>query len=448
MSEPGRQPLRRPMRSGKMSGAGRLFALLSIPVVLTLAACHEHSYGPDGKYVSGASVPLKPTKASMAKTSRPKSKKSVTAKTTPAARRVVVTAAKKSPPATASVENVKVAAAVTEASVGAADAAPTELTEGARIEATRIEAWSAAVAKDLAQGCKAGDPADAAALQACRQLVFASPKLRKAVAPVALWGRQHPGDRQAIGDSGLTELSPDVLFGLYLPLFMFDGSSRVSQNDTDKLYRVELGAAFRSRLAAGDFPEPLWHDGEQWKALQRTTAVVLWLSPEPLGLKAVEWLADDAATAAAQPVAPPRSFDGKWMWTDDSGALQPKIAQFAGLLQPENPFLEKLSASYHQLAQSLDDGKCSSCHVPSNPNSMKRLVLLQTPVHAAGEVQRLIKSVDSGSMPVDPQSGAAIALDADVKSRLLATAREFEALVDKAKAWERKRAQESAAASP
>ena len=46
-------------------------------------------------------------------------------------------------------------------------------------------------------------------------------------------------------------------------------------------------------------------------------------------------------------------------------------------------------------------GHCNGCHVPNNPSRMSRLVLLQTPVHAASEIKRIMRSVRDNEMPID-----------------------------------------------
>jgi hypothetical protein len=68
---------------------------------------------------------------------------------------------------------------------------------------------------------------------------------------------------------------------------------------------------------------------------------------------------------------------------------------------------------------------------------MKRLVLLQTPAHAAGEIERLMKAVREDKMPID-EIGIEQPLDAKLKSSLLESGGAFEALVLAAKDWESK----------
>jgi hypothetical protein len=140
---------------------------------------------------------------------------------------------------------------------------------------------------------------------------------------------------------------------------------------------------------------------------------------------------------ASEPVTQ-APFDGKWMWTDAAGRTQPQVTLFDGLFRPDNPYLPKLDSSYRTLALRMRDAQCDTCHVPNNPDNMKRIVLLQTPAHAAGEIQRLMKAVREDKMPRD-EFGIEQPLDAKLKSALLESGGAFEALLQGAKDWEAKR---------
>ena len=137
-------------------------------------------------------------------------------------------------------------------------------------------------------------------------------------------------------------------------------------------------------------------------------------------------------------------FDDKWMWTDAAGRVQPQVTLFDGLFRAENPYLPKLDTAYKALALKMRDAQCDSCHVPNNPEGMKRLVLLQTPAHAAGEIERLMKAVRADKMPLD-EVGIEQPLDAKLKSALLERGSAFEAVVHAAKDWEAMRRNQSSA---
>ena len=84
----------------------------------------------------------------------------------------------------------------------------------------------------------------------------------------------------------------------------------------------------------------------------------------------------------------------------------------------------------------MRDGTCNNCHVPDNPEKMKRLVLLQTPAHAAAEIRRVMAEVRTNRMPLD-DLGIEKELDAATKAALLKFGAAFEATVNAAYAWER-----------
>jgi hypothetical protein len=66
---------------------------------------------------------------------------------------------------------------------------------------------------------------------------------------------------------------------------------------------------------------------------------------------------------------------------------------------------------------------------------MRRLVLLQTPLHAAAEIERVIKDVKQDRMPLD-EMGIEKPLDEGKKQKLLADAEAFAAVVKLAREWE------------
>ena len=73
-------------------------------------------------------------------------------------------------------------------------------------------------------------------------------------------------------------------------------------------------------------------------------------------------------------------------------------------------------------------------------SSMRRLALMHTPAHAAGEIARMMKAVREDRMLLD-EYGIGQPLDPALKRALLDTGGEFEAMVRAAKDWEATRRQ-------
>ena len=86
---------------------------------------------------------------------------------------------------------------------------------------------------------------------------------------------------------------------------------------------------------------------------------------------------------------------------DKEGRIQPRVTLFDGLFRQDNPYLPKLDFTYRTLALRMRDAQCDNCHMPNNPMPMRRLVLMHTPAHAAGEIARLMKAVREDRMPLD-----------------------------------------------
>jgi hypothetical protein len=303
----------------------------------------------------------------------------------------------------------------------------------------QLERLAADLAGELSRLCPAAPPGDQAAFDRCRQGLFQDSLLKRSLMSRVLWGRpsKEPGAR--LKDTTLTQFAPDVLAGLYLPLFMFNGRHTVEYDARESLFVIRLETAFRNRLAPGQFPYPFWHDEAKWGTYQGANSILLWIDPKASRIKIAQFT-DRGATppiVVAEPFRQPQ-FDGKWLWTDGEGRTQPQVTLFDGLFRADNPYLPKLDAAYRSLALRMRDAQCDSCHVPDNPDHMKRIVLLQTPAHAAGEIQRLMKAVREDRMPRD-EVGIEQPLDAKLKSALLESGGAFETLVRAAKDWEARR---------
>jgi hypothetical protein len=303
----------------------------------------------------------------------------------------------------------------------------------------RIEAGVVQLASDLAVICPLADPGDQAAYERCRLALFHDSLLRRSLNTILLWGRPNPKAVETLEKTTLTQFAPEVWTGLYAPMFMFDGTWAIEYDERERLYRARLGALFRNALAPGQYPYPFWHSAKKWNDYQSANAVVFWIKPESGTIMVGQFTNDGREDARLKSLPIARSpFDGQWMWTDADGTIQPQPALFRGLFAADNPYLAKLEPSYREFANAMRKGHCNECHVPNNPNGISRLVLLQTPVHAASEIKRLMNAVRQNDMPLD-DTGLYREIDADTKAALLQHGAAFEAVVDAARAWERTR---------
>jgi hypothetical protein len=105
------------------------------------------------------------------------------------------------------------------------------------------------------------------------------------------------------------------------------------------------------------------------------------------------------------------------------------------LFSANNPYLAKLEVTYKSFALQLRESQCMQCHVPNNPDGMKKLVLLQSPAHAAAEIKRVLKSVLEDRMPLS-EFGTEEPLDEHTKAALMKEGAAFARVVDAAKDWE------------
>ncbi|MDB5871897.1 MAG: hypothetical protein JWQ07_1339 [Ramlibacter sp.] len=299
------------------------------------------------------------------------------------------------------------------------------------------------IATELATHCPLAPAGDTAAYNACRKALFGPSALRAHLPEILLWGRQSKTPNATLRQTNLTQFAPDVWTNMYVPLFMFNGRHTVEWVPEERMFLVRLEAAFRNRLAPGQFPYPFWHDEAKWATYENANAVMLWLNPENRQVRAAQFT-DRAATPLLQPVTPVQhaKYEGPWLWTDEKGNTQPAVTLFDGVYQADNPFIKSIDRQYRDLALQLRESQCVNCHVPSNPDKMTRLVLLSTPAHAAGEVDRLIKAVREDRMPMD-EFRLSYALSPENKKWLLESAEAFKTTVRAAQAWEQQAARKT-----
>jgi len=298
-----------------------------------------------------------------------------------------------------------------------------------------IESMADAVALELQQVCSPASPADQAAFDRCRLALFGDSTLRRSLAPRLLWGRRNQDAAAVLKDTNLTQFAPDVLTGMYLSLFMYSGEHSVEYVERERMYLIRLQSGFRNRLPPGQFPYPFWHEEGKWGVYQASQAVLLWVDPKTAKIVIGQFTerGPGSAAVATQPINP--KFDGNWMWMDREGRIQPRVTLFDGLFRQDNPYLAKLDFTYRTLALRMRDAQCETCHMPNNPLPMRRLVIMHTPAHAAGEISRLMKAVREDRMPLD-EAGIEAPLEPALKRALLESGGAFEALVKAAKDWE------------
>jgi len=313
---------------------------------------------------------------------------------------------------------------------------------------TAIQQAAREIAGELATHCPLAPAGDTSAYNACRKALFGPSALRAHLPDFLLWGRQSKNANATLRQTNLTQFAPDVWTNMYAPLFMFNGQHTVQWIPEERLFLIRLETAFRNRLAPGQFPYPFWHDEAKWATYENANSFMLWVHPDSGKIRAAQFT-DRAPNALLQTVQPVKhaKHEAGWLWTDDKGKTQPAVTLFDGVYRPENPHIKAMDRQYRDLALQLRESQCTQCHVPNNPDKMSRLVLLSTPAHAAGEIERLIKSVREDRMPVD-EFRLAMPLASDKKEWLLQRAEAFRAVVQAAQDWEKNASPVSASASP
>ena len=225
---------------------------------------------------------------------------------------------------------------------------------------------------------------------------------------------------------------------MYLSLFTFTGRQSVDKETREHIKVIHIEAYFRNAVPPGEYPYPFWHSADKWNAYETANELKFYLTPA--GQVFVVTRSQGGSEAARGPythVTPP-AFDGHWQWTDSWGHLQPRVSLFSNKYSTANPFLPSLDNAYRNFATDARKATCLECHAPDNQAEMDHLVLLQTPMHASGEIDRVIKEVRNGEMPRD-DVGLRKEIDPKLRADILRTAEEFRRALAEADQWEAKR---------
>jgi hypothetical protein len=307
----------------------------------------------------------------------------------------------------------------------------------------KLEEMATTLATELAKICPKTDYGDTAAFKSCSASLAQASFLP--FAPDILWG----GDQASlkIKKRHLTHFSAKVFQQMYLPLMTFTGKWTIAHDDRENLDIIKLESYFRNELPAGEYPYPFWHSAAKWNAYEVMNQVSFYLNDK--GQIFVATRGDTGSNADKGQYAhvdhEPFQKD-HWQWTDEKGQQQPEVTLFSARYQASNPHMQRLDRTYRAFASEMRQASCVGCHNPSNPQDVEWLTLLQTPSHAAGEIDRVIKEVADGSMPQD-ELGLKKEIDPKLRESILRTAQAFRNELVAADAWEKTREERGAVAS-
>jgi hypothetical protein len=233
----------------------------------------------------------------------------------------------------------------------------------------------------------------------------------------------------------LTHFKPAIFQLMYMSLFTFSGHWSVDTDAREHVSVIHIDADFRNALPPGEFPYPFWHSADKWNAYETATELKFYLDHDGRVFVVTRSQGGAAGNRGTWTHVMPPAFDGHWQWTDASGQLQPHVSLFSNRYSAANPYLAPLDQAYRNFAAEARKGTCLECHAPNNESGMDHLVLLQTPMHAAGEIDRVLKEVKSGEMPHD-DLGLPKEIDPRLRAAILTTGEAFRGQLARADAWE------------
>jgi hypothetical protein len=321
------------------------------------------------------------------------------------------------------------------AALGAGALAVAVMTAGADTQPPfDFNKYAAEFAASLAKACPMASPSDVAAHEACGRNIGRGAEARMRN-DVFLFGGQQP-TKFWLRDKKTSVFRGDMFQDMYMSLYMYTGKVAV-EDAPDGLKVVGVQAYFRNGLPPGRYPYPFWHSAAKWDAYEKSNQLRFRMEKDG---KVVFAYRTDIGSEEARPAGyahverPP--FLGEWMWRDDKGAAEPAVTLFSEWYSRDNPQLAALDATYIKMALSFREADCTVCHQPEGHWDMNKLVLLQTPIHAAAHIDAVLEEVRDDKMPRDPY-GDPLPLEPALKARLLADGEAFKRAIDTADKWER-----------
>jgi hypothetical protein len=301
-----------------------------------------------------------------------------------------------------------------------------------------MTSYAETLATALAKACPMAGPDNAAAFDACRKQLGAGAEAKVLHDTVVLWG----GEQSTLSwdKKKLSYFKGEIFERLYLSLYMFTGKQRIVGEGPEGTTVVAVEAYFRNGLPPGGYPYPFWHSGAKWEAYEKSNEIRFYLTAEGKARFVTRGDSGSNDNRGAYAAVKPPAFAGEWTWTDASGQAQPYITLFGDLFSANNPHLARVDETYKAVALSMRNADCSGCHAPDGHKYMNRLTLLQTPQHAAGEIEGVLKTVRDNKMP-QTEKGDPKVLDPKIKSELLINGDAFKKALDAASDWQKKNGQ-------
>jgi hypothetical protein len=192
----------------------------------------------------------------------------------------------------------------------------------------------------------------------------------------------------ALKDKNLTWFRGDLFLRMYVSLYMFTGEW-TGETREDGTYVIRTQAYFRNELPPGHFPYPFWHSATKWDAYEKSNQISLYLSPD--GKVKMVTRHSGGSDSARPGRVQARRAAGLRRPVELDGHERPSAAPghaVLGPLQRQQPAPAELDQRYRAFALNLRDADCESCHVPDGHKLMRKLTLLNTPLHTAGQSRR------------------------------------------------------------
>ena len=284
------------------------------------------------------------------------------------------------------------------------------------------------IANGLVGACPAANNADETARNDCAGRLTNLAVLRDAMREPFIWGGQQAGAGYRL-DASTNKFNARVWRRMYLSTFMFSNDFTIEQIASSTV--LHMPVTFRGAMPIGAYPYPFWHSAKKWESYNYATTIHFIIEKGAV---------IGALRSSEQDTTRPKvahTWDGLWQW-EQNGVQMPYVSLYDYLLSKDNPFTEQLNDAYRALEGRMRTSNCQACHAPDNQGNSAQLEFFVYPNQTLAGRHDIVTQLTRNEMPPKDNTlnlPAGISNPAE-RQALISLARDFEAIGDKALAWE------------
>ena len=242
--------------------------------------------------------------------------------------------------------------------------------------------------------CPLADPGDQQAFEACRQALFRGSLLRASLGAILLWGRPHPMPGESLKETRPSRSSrPKRGRGSMRPCSCSTAAGASTTTPANGFIGHASALCSATPWIPASIPIRSGTTPRSGATTRAPTRLMLWIAPQSGSIVVGAVHQRRAGAAGLKEPARRAAAVRRTMDVDRRHRATPSRRRrcFAGCSPTTTPISGSSSRAIASSPTPCARATATIAMCRTNPNRMNRLVLLQTPVHAASEIKRLMK---------------------------------------------------------